>query len=161
MNTSTMRLRTGKVVKNIFEARNTLIQRSYGPLSEGSIKVDVTNMKDGDRAGISMYCSKPGTIQVSIDNGKKRIVMTDRNEEKYSISLSTNIVYLRAQCDYTTDTAFFFYSIDGKNWKQLGRGFRMVFSTDHFTGNRFAIFNYSTATAGGYVDIDWFHFKKL
>lgn len=76
-----MRLRTGKIVKNIFEARNTLIQRSYEPLSEGSIKVDVTNMKDGDRAGISMYCSQPGTIQVSIDNGKKRIVMTDRNEE--------------------------------------------------------------------------------
>lgn len=40
-------------------------------------------------------------------------------------------------------------------------GAPIIHSTDHFTGNRFAIFNYSTATAGGYVDLDWFHFRKL
>lgn len=155
-----MRLKTGKVVKSLFEARNTLIQRSYGPMSEGSIKMDVKAMKDGDRAGISMFCSEPGSIQVNMDGGKKRLVMTDREKEMFSVDLQSDIVYLKASCDYTTDVAFFSYSYDGKNWKQLGRGFRMIFSTAHFTGNRFAVFNYATKQAGGMVDIDWFHFQR-
>jgi len=28
-------------------------------------------------------------------------------------------------------------------------------------GNRFAIFNYATKQSGGWVDVDWFHFKRL
>lgn len=155
-----LRLKTGKVVSNIFEARNTLAQRSFGPFSEGSIKIDVKAMKDGDRAGLSLFCSQPGTIEVQMDGGKKRLVMTDRTKEMFSLPLTQDVVYLRAQTDYTTDTGFFSYSYDGKNWKQLGRGFYMVFSTDHFLGCRYAIFNYATKQSGGMVDIDWFHFRK-
>ncbi len=155
-----MRLKTGKVVKNIFEARNTLTQRSFGPKSEGSIRMDVSQMRDGDHAGLSMFCSQPGTIEVVMENGERYLVMTDRTEEKFRVPCTTDIVYLRAIADYTTDTAAFLYSTDGKAWKQLGGGFRMIFSTDHFLGNRFAIFNYATRQAGGWVDVDWFHFKK-
>ena len=86
--------------------------------------------------------------------------MTDRQEEKSAIDLTQDIVYLRAVCDFTTDAAFFSYSLDGRNWQQLGGGFPMVFSIEHFTGNRFALFNYATREAGGLVDIDWFHFRK-
>lgn len=155
-----LRLRTGKVVSNILEARNTLVQRTWGPISEGSIRMDVSAMHDGDRAGLAMFCSQPGTIQVNMEGGKKRIVMTDRQEEKSAIDLTQDIVYLRAVCDFTTDAAFFSYSFDGRNWQQLGGGFPMVFSMEHFTGNRFALFNYATREAGGLVDIDWFHFRK-
>ncbi|MEB3375161.1 hypothetical protein SFC43_24830 [Bacteroides sp. CR5/BHMF/2] len=28
-------------------------------------------------------------------------------------------------------------------------------------GTKFAIFNYATKTKGGYVDIDFFHYKKV
>lgn len=30
----------------------------------------------------------------------------------------------------------------------------------HFTGNKFAIFNYSTKAVGGHVDIDFFKFDE-
>lgn len=155
-----LRLKTGKVVKNVLEARNTLAQRSFGPKSEGSIRLDISGMKDGDHAGLSMFCSQPGTIEAVREGAETFLVMTDRTEEKFRIPYNSGIVYLRAIADYTTDTAAFLYSEDGKQWKQLGGGFRMVFSTDHFTGNRFAIFNYATRQAGGHVDVDWFHFKK-
>lgn len=34
----------------------------------------------------------------------------------------------------------------------------MIFSMDHFTGNKFAIFNYAARLPGGYVDVDRFSF---
>ena len=43
-----LRLKTGKVVKNLFEARNTLTQRTEGPKCSGVISLDLTFMNDGD-----------------------------------------------------------------------------------------------------------------
>ena len=42
-----MRLKTGKVVETIFEARNILSQRTEGPKCSGIISMDISNMKDG------------------------------------------------------------------------------------------------------------------
>ena len=154
------RLKTGKVVPNLLEARNTLTQRSFGPKSEASIRIDISHMKEGDHAGFSMFCSQPGTIEAVIENGQRYLLMTDRQVEKSRIPYPADIVYLRAVADFTTDTATFFYSQDGKEWKPLGENFRMVFNLEHFMGNRFAIFNYATRESGGWVDIDWFRFRK-
>ena len=63
-------------------------------------------------------------------------------------------------CDFTTDHAVFSYSLDDSNWTQLGDKFHMIFSMAHFTGNKFAIFNYATQTVGGYVDVDFFRYEK-
>ena len=155
-----LRLKTGKVVNNIFEARNTLTQRTYGPKSEASIRIDISQMKEGDHAGLSTYCSQPGTIEVVVENGERYLLMTDRTEEKARIAINADVVYLRANADFTTDDAIFLFSQDGKEWKQLGNSFHMVFNLEHFVGNRFAIFNYATKQSGGWVDVDWFHFFK-
>lgn len=63
-------------------------------------------------------------------------------------------------CDFTTDDATFSYSLNDKEWKQFGGKFHMIFSMAHFTGNKFAIFNYATKTVGGYVDVDFFRYDK-
>ena len=157
---SYLRLKTGKVVQNLLEARNTLTQRSFGPKSEAIIRVDISQMKEGDHAGLSMFCSQPGTIEAIIENGQRYLAMTDRKIEKSRVPYSSDIVYLRAVADFTTDTATFFYSQNGKEWKQLGKNFRMVFNLDHFMGNRFAIFNYAAKGNGGWIDVDWFHFHQ-
>ena len=86
--------------------------------------------------------------------------MTDRTEEKARIAINADVVYLRANADFTTDDAIFLFSQDGKEWKQLGNSFHMVFNLEHFVGNRFAIFNYATKQSGGWVDVDWFHFLR-
>ena len=155
-----LRLKTGKVVKDIFEARNTLTQRTEGPKCSGVISLDLTYMNDGDHTGLAAFCSEPGTISVIKENGKKYLVMTDRNVEKARKELNQDIVYLKMDCDFTTDHAVFSYSLDDSNWTQLGDKFHMIFSMAHFTGNKFAIFNYATQTAGGYVDVDFFRYEK-
>lgn len=155
-----LRLKTGKVVCNLFEARNTLTQRTEGPRCSGVICLDLSRMNDGDRTGLAAFCSEPGTISVEKEGGKKYLVMTDRNMEKARRELNQDIVYLKMECDFTTDNAVFSYSLDDSNWMPLGDKFHMIFSMMHFTGNKFAIFNYATQRAGGYVDVDFFRYEK-
>lgn len=155
-----MRLKTGKVVSNIFEARNTLTQRCHGPKSGASIRIDISKMKEGDHAGLSTFCAQPGTIEAVVENGQHYLLMTDRTAEKARVAYNSDVVYLRVDADFTTDNATFLYSQDEKEWKPLGNSFHMVFNLEHFVGNRFAIFNYATKQSGGWVDVDWFHFRK-
>lgn len=155
-----LRLKTGKVVKNLFEARNTLTQRTEGPKCSGVVSLDLSNMKEGDCAGLAAFCSEPGTLTVTQEDGKKYLLMTDRGVEKARVEVSQNQLYLKLDCDFTTDDALFSYSLDNKTWTQLGDKFHMIFSMVHFTGNKFAIFNYATRETGGYVDVDFFCYSK-
>lgn len=157
-----MRLKTGKVVKTIFQARNMLSQRTEGRKCSGTISLDVANMHDGDIAGLTAYCSEPGIIQVVMEGDKKYLVMKDRNEEKERVLLDKKKVYLRLECDFTdrVDKAVFSYSLNNRQWTQLGTDFKMIWSGRHFMGNRFGIFNYATKASGGYVDIDFFKYSR-
>lgn len=157
-----MRLKTGKVVQNIFEARNTLTQRTEGPKCSGIISIDLSHMKDGDIAGLGAYNGEPGLISVVKEKKKKFLIMTDRGQEKERVELKKDNVYLRMDCDFNinVDKAKFYYSLDGTEWIQLGSEFQMIYYTDHFMGIRFAIFNYATKTSGGYVDVDFFKYGK-
>jgi arabinoxylan arabinofuranohydrolase len=162
-----MRLKTGKTVKNIFEARNTLSQRTEGERCSATVSMDVSQMKDGDVAGFGVFCSEPGLVSVVMEGDNKFVVMTDRGNEKGRAALTGNIIYLRIDCDFNTDKANFYYSTDDKclaeaeNWIQLGAEFYMTYNLVHFMGNRFAIYNYATKTAGGYIDIDFFNYSKI
>lgn len=158
-----MRLKTGKVVETIFEARNMLSQRTEGRMCSGTISLDVSKMQDGDIAGLSAYCSEPGMIQVVMEGDKKFLVMKDRDEEKERVELTKKKVYLRLDCDFTdgVDKATFSYSLNNRSWTQLGTDFKMVYNLRHFMGNRFGIFNYATKAPGGYVDIDFFEYTRV
>lgn len=155
-----LRLKTGKVVGSLFEARNTLTQRTEGPRCSGVASFDVSHMKDGDRAGLSAFSAEAGVLAVVREDGKTYITMSDRGEEKARKPLEAGRVYLRMDCDFTTDDALFYYSTDGKEWMPLGGKFHMVYTLAHFMGYRFALFNYATKEAGGYVDVDFFRYGR-
>ena len=151
-----LRLKTGKVVSDLFEARNTLTQRTVGPRCTGTVKMEIDQMLTGDRAGLCSFCAEPGGIYVEKTDMGQNLVMFDRKDIKATVPIQTGTLWIRMECNFTTDTAFFSYSTDGQNFHRMGDGFHMIFSLVHFTGNKFAIFNYATKTAGGYVDVDEF-----
>jgi beta-xylosidase len=78
--------------------------------------------------------------------------------EAESAPLAQDIVYLKVDCDFKNraDKAFFFHSCDGGKWTAIGKPLRMTYTLPHFMGYRFALFNYATRTAGGFVDFDYF-----
>jgi beta-xylosidase len=160
-----IRLTTGRVDTLFVTARNTLTQRTFGPLCSGSASVDISNMKEGDFAGLALLQRKFGQVGVKFNNGTKSVVMVNAQSgkpvEAQSVPLAQKIVYLKAECDFRdkVDKANFFYSLDGKYWTPIGTQLKMEYSMPHFMGYRYGLFNYSTKNPGGFVDFDWFRIK--
>lgn len=180
-----LRLKTNRIVQNLYLAPNTLTQRMEGPQCCGAIEMDLSKMKDGDRAGLATFNSDTGALTIK-KNGKKlvlemseqKVELTEREkavtnvEEKVieSIELKQQKIWLRIDADFRptggrfggTDTATFYYSLDGEQWTKIGSDYRMSFDWRRFfMGSKFAIFCYATKKAGGYVDIDDFKYNKI
>jgi beta-xylosidase len=158
-----LRLTTERIDTLFVQARNTLTQRTIGPECSGSTLIDVSNMKEGDFAGLALLQRKFGIVGIKFSNGAKSVVMLNAQSGKpvevESIPLTENTAYLKAECDFTDrrDVAYFYYSLDGKTWNSIGDQLKMEYSMPHFMGYRYGLFNYSTRDAGGFVDFDWFH----
>ena len=180
-----LRLKTNRIVQNIYLAPNTLTQRMEGPLCSGAIEMDLSKMKDGDRAGFAAFNSDTGALTIK-KNGKKlvlemseqKVELTEREkavtsvDEKVieSVELKQQKIWLRIDADFRptggrfggTDTATFYYSLDGEQWTKIGSDYRMGFDWRRFfMGSKFGIFCYATKKAGGYVDIDHFKYNKV
>ena len=157
-----LRLTTGRVDTTFVMARNTLTQRTIGPVCTGEIQIDVSGMKDGDFAGLALLQQRYGLVGVRYENGTRSIVMVNTENpatrEVERVPLNQDRVYLKAECDFRdlADVADFYYSLDGKTWNRIGSQLQMAYTLPHFMGYRFGLFNYSTLTPGGHVDFHHF-----
>ena len=186
-----LRLKTNRVVENLYLAPNTLTQRMEGPTCSGIVCIDYSHMKDGDCAGFAAFNSDSGILTVKrvgknyfLEMSEQKVTLTDREkavtkvEDKMVKGIALTMLYpkakkiwLRIDADFRpsangrfggNDCANFYFSMDGENWEQIGtENYRLSFDWRRFfMGQKFAIFNYATKKAGGYVDIDSFDYSK-
>ena len=185
-----LRLKTSRVVHNLYLAPNTLTQRMEGPTCSGSICIDVSKMKDGDCCGFSAFNGDSGVLTLKkkgkkffLEMSEQKVSLTEREkavtnvEEKVIetveltaqlLNSSTPRLHLKITADFRPgehggrDAANFFYSLDGDHWTQIGtHAYRMVFDYRRFfMGTKFAIFNYATKKTGGYIDVDYFDYRR-
>jgi beta-xylosidase len=157
-----LRLTTGRVDNGFLSARNTLTQRTIGPASSGATSVDVSNMKDGDFAGLALLQRHYGLVGVKSEGGTNFVVMVNAQSnspvETARVAVTGKTVFLKAQCEFKNraDKARFFYSLDGQSWTAIGTDLKMSYTLPHFMGYRFGLCNYATKAAGGYADFDFF-----
>lgn len=171
-----LRLKTSRLVDNLYTAPNTITQRMEGPKCSAVVSIDISNMKNGDVTGFSAFNGDSGLLSVRMNDNKKYLSMStnvvdlDSKKavrgvevvEKESVELKQNTIYLRIDGDFNLhkDLATFYYSLDNKNWITIGSEFKMIFDYKRlFMGTKFAIFNYATNEIGGYVDIDFFRYN--
>ena len=158
-----LRLTTGRIDTDFVMARNSLTQRTIGPVCSGAVSLDISNMKDGDFAGLGLLQKNYGLAGVKITGDSKAVVMinatTGKPIEAQKIPLYQKVVYFKAECNFKNrkDVADFFYSLDGKTWIPLGTQLKMAYTFPQFMGYRFALFNYATKNIGGAADFDFFH----
>ena len=184
-----LRLKTNRVVSNLYLAPNTLTQRMEGPTCSGTIAIDISKMKDGDCAGLAAFNSDTGALVIKkkgknlvLEMVEMSVTLTDLDkevtnvEEKVIESIPLNAqlstlnaqLYLRIDADFRPvnghgrDAANFYYSIDGSQWTQIGtRDYRLSFDWRRFfMGSKFGIFCYATKKKGGYVDIEAFDYSR-
>jgi beta-xylosidase len=160
--TGYLRLTTGRIDLDFLQARNTLTQRTIGPFCSGITSIDVSKMKDGDFAGLSLLQKNYGQVGVKITGNSKAVVMIIAENgmpvEKQNIPVSQNRIYLKIDCDFQNqnDTANFFYSLNGRTWITVGGKLKMSYTIPQFMGYRYGLFNYAAKTIGGYADFDYF-----
>ena len=160
-----LRLKTGRLDTSFLLAKNTLTQRTIGPVCTGSISVDISNLKDGDFAGLCLLQKNYGLVGVRAEGPIKLIVMINASGgkpvEAQTIPLTQKIVYFKAECNFTDkkDVADFYYSLDGTSWKPIGTQLKMAYTLPHFMGYRFGLFNYATKNVGGFADFDYFRIE--
>ena len=115
-----LRLTAGRTDSDFLSARNTLTQRTIGPVCSGTIAMETAGMKDGDFAGLCLLQSNYGLVGVKMVDGAKYIYrINTRNEqsvEQASIPLFAKKVYFKAACDFRelTDIADFYYSLEAR-----------------------------------------------
>lgn len=157
-----LRLTTGHVSKDFLSARNTLTQRTFGPQSTAEIRLDISAMRDGDVAGLSLLQKHYGYVAIKQKNGKRSLVVENAQDEtpreSASVPLKQNSIYLKAHTDFRElkDQGQFFYSTDGEKWMPIGAPLQMKYTLPHFMGYRFGLFNFATQKPGGHVDFDYF-----
>lgn len=158
-----LRLYTAGTATSLRQARNSLTQRILGIRSTtvpsyGTIKLDISHLQDGDKAGIAVFqdpyayisVTKSGTDLYIEQGGSAQTTQTQK------LSAATDSIYLRAVADINTSKANFYYSLDNASYTQFGSTLSMKYDLSVFVGNRFYVFNYATKAEGGYVDVDWF-----
>jgi xylan 1,4-beta-xylosidase len=143
---------------SLWDARNTLTQRSIGPISAPMAVLDTSSMKDQDLAGLALFNRPYAWIGVERANSKTSLVQFDEQTNRTArVDLSTPRVWLRADCDFLKEQAQFSYSTDGRKFTSFGEPLTMVFQLTTFQGVRYALFSYNkSGTRGGAADFDSF-----
>ena len=70
-------LRTADITTDLFLARNTLTHRIIGPKSSGTFRLDISKLKDGDRAGAVLFRDRAAYIGIHKDGDASTIVMVN------------------------------------------------------------------------------------
>ena len=160
-----LRLTARRTATDVLAAPDTLTQRTIGPVCTGATALDVSNLKDGDFAGLVLLQKNYGLVGVRSEGGTKAVVMLNagsgRPIEAESVVLTQPTVHLKAECNFRdrADQARFFYSLDGESWTPIGTELKMRYTLPHFMGYRFGLFNFATETPGGSADFDYFRIR--
>ena len=166
-----LRLKTSGAADRLTQARNMLTQRIFAfkdRPSTGTVRLDVSHLQEGDRAGICILQDPYAMIAVEVKDGQRQLLwrqdqLTENNnfvpgEQRQTVNIDS-IVYLRASVSYTTSKTQFYYSLDNKTYTPLGGETTLGFNLTVFVGARFGLFCYHHGEAtgiGGYADFDWF-----
>ncbi|MDX2029208.1 MAG: glycoside hydrolase 43 family protein [Blastocatellia bacterium] len=147
---------------DFWRARNTLTQRSIGPISIPTVALDARGMKPGDVAGLGLLNLPYAWIGLRREADGVFVIQYDQmTGETTRARLAGTRGWLRAQCDFLTETARFSYSADGKTFEPLGREFPLVFQLKTFQGVRYSLFHYHQGDGpGGYADFDRFRVEE-
>ena len=141
--------------EHLVTARNTLTQMLQGPRVRITARLDVTNMRDGQRAGLSLFGVGPSWIGLARDGGRLRVTLAVKGVETAGPAIDGRVIDLRAEVG-PEQTVRYSYSLDGTSFRPIGDAIALA-RFSWWKGSRPALFSFTRGTPGGSVDIDWVH----
>lgn len=149
--------------KQLLWAKNTLTQRAIGPVSYTSVKLDASRLKVGDEAGLGAINTPYASLGVvKTDKGLNlRCYDQNTNKEVWKPLAKSKVVWLRLWGDYDKSQLQYSYSLDGKNWENIGEQMLSSYQLKTFQGVRVALYAFNKKELnGGVADFDDFKVEE-
>jgi len=143
---------------NLLKAGNTLTQRSIRTSSnEVVIKLDISRMTDGQKAGLS-HLGSPNysTLGVACEGVLKTLEYNVKGAITKGPAISSSILWLKSTWGIRGNSQYY-YSVDGKTFLPFGNPYQLMWGA--YRGDRIAIYSYNNKAETGYVDLDFFHYE--
>jgi beta-xylosidase len=148
-----LRLTAGKA-EHLVTARNTLTQILQGPQSRITTRIDVSRMRDGQRAGLSLFGVRPSWIGLVRDGGVSRVTLASEGREVAGPLLTGRAIELRADVSPDQRVRYSYRLDGGAAFVAMGDAIPLA-RFSWWKGSRPALFTFSRGAAGGSVDVDW------
>ena len=148
--------------KQLLWAKNSLTQRAIGPVSYTSVKLDASKLKAGDEAGLGAINMPYASLGVVKTDKGLALRCYDQNTNKEVVQpLDKKVVWLRLWGDYDKSQLQYSYSLDGKNWENIGEQMISPYQLKTFQGVRVALYAFNKKDVnGGVADFDDFKVEE-
>ena len=148
--------------KQLLWAKNSLTQRAIGPVSYTSVKLDASKLKAGDEAGLGAINMPYASLGVVKTDKGLALRCYDQNTNKEVVKpLDKRVVWLRLWGDYDKSQLQYSYSLDGKNWENIGGQMISPYQLKTFQGVRVALYAFNKKNVnGGVADFDNFKVEE-
>ena len=142
----------------LLKAGNTLTQRSFRtPCNEVTMRLDISHMTDGQRAGLCHFSEHSGCIGVVRKNGETHLELRLDDNSQPGPPVTCRYLYLRSTWGLDGQSEFS-YSTDGRRFTPYGT---YPLSWGYYRGDRIGIYCFNDLGDSGYVDVDWVKFLPL
>ncbi|MBO9622657.1 MAG: glycoside hydrolase 43 family protein [Sphingomonas sp.] len=147
---------TAMPAEHLVTARNTLTQILQGPRTRITTRIDVRNLSDGQRVGLSLFGVRPSWVGVVHTGAQNRLTFATEGRETTGPVLANAAVLLRAEVS-EGQVVRYSYSLDeGRSFAAFGVPTWLA-RFSWWKGSRPALFSFTRGPApAGFVDVDWF-----
>ncbi|WP_024869733.1 glycoside hydrolase family 43 protein [Pseudoxanthomonas suwonensis] len=144
--------------EGFLHARNTLTQRVVGPEATATVVLDAGGLQPGDIAGLGVLNMPAAWLAVVQEDGRRVLRWYSQAEDRrIDVPLPQAQVHLRLRGDHDEDLAWFSWSVDGREFQDIGTPVRLPYQLKTFQGSRYALFAFnSDGREGGHADFDRF-----
>ena len=140
--------------QHLVTAKDTLTQILQGPSSRITARIDIAQMADGERAGLTLFGVRPSWIGIVRSRGVSRVTLASAGTETPGPAVRSNIILLRAIVS-SAQTVRYAYSLDdGHNYVAMRDAIPLA-RFSWWKGSRPALFTYNVRGTAGSIDIDW------
>jgi beta-xylosidase len=140
---------------DLLKAGNTLTQRVFRSDGVATVKVDITNMADGQAAGLCQYGGRYAWLGVAQEAGVRYLTYNFNGTATRGPALTGALLWLQTRISLD-GYATWAYSLDGRTFTPFGEGYRLEWA--NYRGSRLGIFTYNDNGEAGYVDVDEFQY---
>ena len=141
----------------LLKAGNTLTQRTFRTTYNCvTIKMDISKMTDGQKAGLCHLSSQSSAIGIVQENGKRYLEY--RHNDKETIGRELRQPYIWLQSYWGLDgKSQYYYSLDGDTFHPFGECYQLLWG--NYRGDRIGIYTFNDIQEAGWVDIDYLHYS--